>query len=386
MTLANIDDMRARARRKLPKLFFDYIDGAAFSETTARRNRSDFDGLVLRQRVLRDVSTRSLATTVLGRPVAMPVALGPVGFSGLFAAQGEIQAARAAHAAGLPYCLSSFAIADLAQLRAATEGPLWLQLYVLKDRDLAARMIRDALDCGVETLCVTVDTPVGGLREKDVRNGFRSATKVTPRMALMLATKPGWCARILRRGIPQIGSLAGLPGYGSNALEQAARLAGHIDAAMTWEDIAWIRELWPHKLLLKGILAPEDAELARQVGADGVIVSNHGGRQLDGTVSTIAALPEVVSAVGTEMTVLMDGGIRRGSDVLKALALGADGVLLGRAYAYGLAAAGQAGVAQVLEMIGTEMDVQLAQMGLCDLTALKGSGQTYITRAAQART
>ncbi|WP_035685683.1 alpha-hydroxy acid oxidase [Bradyrhizobium sp. Cp5.3] len=367
MAVANLDDVRAMAARRLPKVFFEYIDGAAFSEETARRNVADFRRIELQQRVLIDVSRRDLQVDYLGRRRALPIALGPVGFSGLFSERGEIKAARAAHAAGIPYCLSSFAITSLEELRAATRGTLWFQLYVLRERELARRMIETAIAADVEALCVTVDTPVGGLREKDVRNGFRSLTKVTPRLALALARKPMWCARILRRGIPEIGNLAGLPEYGSNALEQAARLAAHIDASMTWESIAWIRKLWPRKLVLKGILNAIDASEAVRVGADAIVVSNHGGRQLDCASSTIAALPRIADAVGSDIEVLLDGGIRRGSDVLKALALGARGVLLGRAYAYGLAADGERGVARVIELIATELDLQMAQMGLCHL-------------------
>ncbi|OAF06590.1 alpha-hydroxy acid oxidase [Bradyrhizobium neotropicale] len=367
MAVANLDDVRAMAARRLPKVFFEYIDGAAFSEETARRNVADFRRIELQQRVLIDVSRRDLQVDYLGRRRALPIALGPVGFSGLFSERGEIKAARAAHAAGIPYCLSSFAITSLEELRAATRGTLWFQLYVLRERELARRMIETAIAADVEALCVTVDTPVGGLREKDVRNGFRSLTKVTPRLALALARKPMWCARILRHGIPEIGNLAGLPEYGSNALEQAARLAAHIDASMTWESIAWIRKLWPRKLVLKGILNAIDASEAVRVGADAIVVSNHGGRQLDCASSTIAALPRIADAVGSDIEVLLDGGIRRGSDVLKALALGARGVLLGRAYAYGLAADGERGVARVIELIATELDLQMAQMGLCHL-------------------
>lgn len=375
MTFANHDDLRAAARRRLPKVFFEYIDGAAFSETTAHRNRADFDRLILQQRILRDVARRDLTAPLLGRRRALPIALGPVGFSGLFDARGEIKAARAAHAAGIPYCLSSFAIASLPELRAATEGALWFQLYMLKDREVARGMIAAARAAEVEAICLTVDTPVGGLRERDVRNGFRSLTRVTPRLALALARKPGWCARVLRNGIPQIGSLRGLEGYGTNALEQAARLAGHIDASLTWDEVGWIRDQWPGRLVLKGVMHPDDARAARAAGVDAIIVSNHGGRQLDAASSTIAALPGIVAAVGPEFEVLLDSGIRRGSDVIKALALGAQGVLVGRLHAYGLAAAGQAGVAQAIDFLATELDVQMAQMGLTSIGALRELGR-----------
>lgn len=370
MTIANVEDARDLARRRLPKVFFEYIDGAAFSEETARRNVEDFSQWRLHQRVLVDVATRDLRTTYLGKERPTPILLGPVGFSGLFAEQGEIQAARAAHKFGAPFCLSTFAIASLEKLREATDGPLWFQLYVLKDRALARRMIEAAIRAQVEALCVTVDTPVSGVRERDVRNGFRSLTQITPGLALALLRKPGWCARVLRNGIPRIGNLDGMPEFGRNALEQAGRIAAHIDASMTWEDIAWIRKLWPGKLILKGVMHPLDAAAAVKAGVDGVVVSNHGGRQLDQAGSTISMLPGVVEAVAGRADVFLDGGVRRGSQVVKALALGAKGVLLGRAYAYGLAASGEAGVARVMEMIQTEMDVTMAHMGVADVSEL----------------
>ena len=368
MVIANVDDARELARRRLPKVFFDYIDGAAFSEETAERNIQDFSRWTLQQRVLVDVSKRSQRVSYLGKERPSPLLLGPVGFSGLFAEQGEIQAARAAHKAGVPFCLSTFAITSLEKLREATDGPLWFQLYVLKDRALAQRMIEIAIRADVEALCVTVDTPVGGVREKDVRNGFRSATRLTPGLALALLRKPGWCARVLRNGAPEIGNLWGMPEFRGNALEQAGKIAAHIDASMTWADIGWIRKLWPGKLILKGILNPLDAAEAVKAGVDAIVVSNHGGRQLDGAASTISMLPPIVDAVGAKTDVFFDGGVRRGAQVVKALALGAKGVLLGRAYAYGLAAAGEQGVATVIKLIQTEIDVTMAHMGLANLS------------------
>ncbi len=365
---ANMDDVRARAARRLPRVFFEYIDGAAFSEETARRNISDFQRIELRQRVLRDVSERSLAGPLLGKERSMPLALGPVGFSGLFEADGEIAAARAAHTNGLPYCLSTFGITSLRRLREKTDGALWFQLYVLTDRELATEMIQAAIDADVEALVLTVDTPVHGIREKDIRNGFRSLTGVTPKLAFALAQRPGWCARILRKGaVPRIGNLDSRPEMGRNALEQAVSIASKVDASMTWEDVDWIRERWPRKLIIKGLTEAEDARSCVAHGADGVVISNHGGRQLDQSRSTIDALPDIVEAVGDSTEILIDGGFRRGSDVYKALALGANGVLLGRAYAYGLAAAGEKGVDAVIAMIRTELDTQMAQTGLTQL-------------------
>ena len=368
MTIANVEDARLIARRRLPKVFFEYIDGAAFSEETARRNVSDFGEWTLQQRALIDVSQRDLAVSYLGKPRPLPFLLGPVGFSGLFSAKGEIQAARAAHKAGLPYCLSTFAITSLEDLRAATDGPLWFQLYLIKDRVLAKRMIDIAVAAGVETLCLTVDTPVSGVREKDVRNGFRSATRLTLNHALGFLSRPGWCARVLRHGAPTIGNLKGMSEYSGNALEQAGKINKLIDASLGWDDVAWLRKVWPGKFLLKGIMHPADATLAIGAGVDGVVVSNHGGRQLDGAASTISVLPSIVDAIGARADVFLDGGVRRGTHVVKALALGAKGVLLGRAYVYGLAAAGEDGVATVIEMIAKEIDVTMAHMGLTSLS------------------
>ena len=381
MGLVNVEDARALARRRLPKVFFEYIDGAAFGEATARRNIADFQSIGLHQRVLVDVSKRSLKASYLGKERPLPFALGPVGFSGLFAEAGEIQAARAAHKLGVPFCLSTFAITSMRRLREATQGPLWFQLYVLTNRALSQRMIDAAKQAQCETLCVTVDVPVSGLREKDVRNGFRGAARLTPRVVWGFMQRPGWCARVLRGGPPSIGNLEGMPEFTGNALVQAGKIGAFLDSSMNWDDLAWIRDAWPGKLVIKGVLHPLDAELAVKAGADGVVVSNHGGRQLDGASSSIAALPEIVAAVGSKLDVLFDGGVRRGSAIVKALARGAKGVLLGRAYAYGLAAGGEAGVSSVLNALRTELDVTLAHMGVTDLAALHERQAELIFRA-----
>ena len=375
MIIANVEDARLTARRRLPRIFFDYIDGASFSEQTARANIGDFDRWLLDQRVLVDVAARDLSTTVLGKPWPLPFMLGPVGFSGLFAPRGEVLAARAAHAVGVPYCLSNFGITSLAALRQATQGPLWFQLYVMKDRSLSEAFMQRAEQAGVEALCVTVDNPVGGVRERDNRSGFRHARRVTPRMALALMTRPAWCAGILAAGSPRIGNLADWPEYGGTVLEQASKLADQIDPAFTWADLRRIRDRWTGKLVLKGILSAADAERAADAGADAIVVSNHGGRELDGAPSTIAVLPEIVAAVGHRLDVLFDSGVRRGVHVVKALALGAKGVLLGRAYAYGLGAGGQAGVAHVMQMLATEVDVTIGHMGIASIAALRREGR-----------
>lgn len=378
MRIANVEDARLAARRRLPKIFFEYIDGAAFSEQTARANTADFDQWLVDQRVLCDVAVRDLTTTFLGETRALPFMLGPVGFSGLFAPHGEILAARAAHAAGVPYCLSNFAITSLEALRAATPGPLWFQLYVMRDRTLVEAFIRRAEAARCEALCVTVDTAVGGVRERDNRNGFRSLTRMTPGMALALLTKPAWCARILAAGMPRIGNMADRPEYGTQVLEQATRLAQQVDSAFTWADMQAIRQRWTGKLVIKGILSARDAQRAAEAGADAIVVSNHGGRQLDCSPSTISVLPEIVAAVGDRVDVLLDGGVRRGAHVVKALALGAKGILLGRAYAYGLGAGGEAGVADVIRMIATEIDVTIGHMGVTSIGQLRREGRALL--------
>lgn len=378
MRIANVDDARLVARRRLPKIFFEYLDGAAFSEQTARANIADFDHWMVDQRVLCDVAERDLTTTFLGQTRKLPLMLGPLGFSGLFAPHGEILAARAAHAAGVPYCLSNFAIASLEALRAATPGPLWFQLYVMRDRSLVEAFIKRAEAARCEALCVTVDTSVGGVRERDNRNGFRSLTRMTPAMMLALLTKPAWCARILTAGMPRIGNMSDRPEYGSQVLEQAVRLTQQIDSAFTWADMQAIRQRWTGKLVVKGILSARDAQRAADAGADAIVVSNHGGRQLDCSPSTISVLPEIVAAVGDRVEVLLDGGVRRGAHVVKALALGAKGVLLGRAYAYGLSAGGEAGVANVIKMIATEIDVTIGHMGVASIAQLQREGRALL--------
>ena len=379
MILANWEDAREGARRRLPKIFFDFIDGAAFSESTARANIEDFDKWVFEQRVLVDVAERTLDASYLGKSRPLPMILGPVGFAGFFAPHAEIKAARAAHAAGIPFCLSNFGIVAMEKLRAATDGPLWFQLYVLKDRELSEKLLQRAEAIGAEALVITVDSQVKSVREKDTRNGFRTLTKLTPGLALRLMRKPRWVAGALTGGPIRINNLADYPQYGSSALEQAAKLGHLIDASMTWEDIARFRSRWKGKLIIKGILSAEDAAQCARLGVDAIVVSNHGGRQLDGARSSISVLPEVVSEVGDKLDVLFDGGIRRGSHVVKAMALGAKGVLLGRSYAYAVAADGENGVRQMLELMRVEMDVALGHIGV------RNFGELYQQRARALR-
>lgn len=370
MAYACIEDIRRAAARRLPRILFDYIDGGAFGERTLVDNVRDFDRWQLEQRVLVDVSRRTLATTLLGRPAALPMALGPVGFAGLFAPGGEILAARAAHAAGIPFCLSNFGVASLEELRSATDGPLWFQLYVLKDPQLAEHFLRRAENAAVDVLCFTVDIPVASVRERDVRSGFRYVSNVTPRLAMSLMTRPRWLAGVARHGLPKIAHLADRPEFGRNVLEQAIRLGQEVDTSIDWNVLRRLRDRWKGRLVLKGVLTGADAVKAAELGVDAIVVSNHGGRQLDGAPSSISVLPEIVAAVGQRVEVLMDGGIRRGSHIAKALALGAKGVMLGRAYAYGLGADGEFGVSEVIRLLATELDVTVAHMGITDVADL----------------
>lgn len=384
MPVANVDDLREAAQRRLPRILFDYIDGGAFSERTVATNRDDFDAWQLQARVLTGLTPRDLGATILGVRRRLPMALGPVGFSGLFAPHGELQAARAAHAAGIPFCLSNFGMATLEQLREGSEGALWFQLYLIRDRALLESFIDRAESTEVEALCVTVDCAVGGVRERDVRSGFRTVRRLTPRLALSLLSHPRWCLDMLRAGRPRIGHLADRPEFRGGVLEQAAGLAQLVDPGVSWADLQRVRDRWKGKLVVKGILHVEDAERVVALGGDAIVVSNHGGRELDGARSTIDVLPEVVAAVGDRVEVLLDSGVRRGTHVAKALALGASGVLLGRAYAYGLAAEGGAGVSKAIEMIATELDVTMGLMGICRADELRTKRDSLLHRRTPA--
>lgn len=375
--LLTVADARALAQRRLPKMFFDYIDGGAGSEATLRANEADFAKFQLEQRVLTGVTTPSLKTKLLGRPRSLPFMLGPVGFLGLFAGDGEIQAAKAAAKAGIPFCLSSFSIASVARLAKQVEAQPVFQLYVLKDRGLALDMMGAARAAGVETLVVTVDCAVMGLRERDTRNGFRSLTRLTPRLAMKLARRPGWCMDILRSGKWRVEAIADQKAFGRGALAQAAAIASQIDTGLAWQDLAWIRSQWPDKIVLKGIMHPEDANWAQQLGMDGIVVSNHGGRQLDEASSTISRLAEI-KAAAPDIEVLIDGGFRRGADIVKALALGASGVMLGRTTAYALAAGGEAGVSTIIAQLAKEIETAMILMGCPDIATLRNEGQRFI--------
>jgi isopentenyl diphosphate isomerase/L-lactate dehydrogenase-like FMN-dependent dehydrogenase len=365
MAMLTADACRAAARRRLPRLFFDYIDGAAGDELTARRNRDAFDQILLQPRALRDVSAHTTDSRFLGGGFSMPVMLGPVGSLGMFRHGAEICAMRTARRLGIPLCMSAFALAAPEEIPGgAREGDAW-QLYVLKDRERTAALIERIAAAGIGTLFVTVDTAVSGLRERDIRNGLRRVTRPGPGMLTDMALHPRWLLDLARMGSPQMGLARGWPEAGRSYLQQAAWLAGQIDPGFDLRGLEWLRARWPGRLVVKGILHPDDARASLDAGADAIVVSNHGGRQLDGAPATLTALPAIADAVAGRAEVLIDGGIRRGTDVVKALALGADACLLGRAYAFALAAGGQRGLSAYLDHLRLEIATTLALMGEC---------------------
>ena len=373
---ASVEDYRELARRRLPRQVFDYVDGGAFAETTLAANREDLHRWRFRQRVLRDVSERSLATTVLGTELSMPVVLAPVGFAGMFARRAEVQAARAADRAGVIFCESTLSICGLGEVAAATSRPPWFQLYVMRDRKYAEDLMAEAQAVGCTTLVLTVDLPVVGHRYRDVRNGISGSVRRTQRWrrGLDIARHPTWVRQVALGGRPlTFGNLeaalpeARVPG------DFQAWVAGQFDPSVTWRDLEWLREHWRGKIALKGILDPDDARSALERGVDAVIVSNHGGRQLDDVPSSVSALPAIVDAVADRCEVLVDGGVRSGLDVVKMLALGAKACLVGRAWAYAVAARGERGVAHVLRVMREEMMVTLGLTGVTDVKALDRS-------------
>lgn len=374
----NIADLRDRARRRLPRMFFDYLDTGAFGEATLRRNRIDLDALELTQRVLVDVSQRDLSHTFLGRKSALPFMLAPVGFCGMFAGGGEILAARAAKAAGIHFCLSTFAVAAMEDVAEQAGLIPDFQIYIFKRRELAEQLLERARKTGVTTLFLTADTAVGGLRERDTRNGFRTSERLGLRPLVDMLFHPRWCFDQLAAGKPRLGVARDWTEFGTSLMQQTTRLTRFLDPSLQWSDLKWLRDRWSGRLVVKGILSADDARRAIDHGVEALVVSNHGGRQLDSTRSSIRALPEIAAAVDGRAEVLFDSGIRRGSDIVKALALGADGVLLGRAYVYGLAAKGGAGVAAALRLLATEMEITMALMGVTTIAQLKEQGSELV--------
>jgi L-lactate dehydrogenase (cytochrome) len=358
----SIADLRAIAQRRLPRALFEYIDRGSYDEFTLARNRADLRAIALRQRVMVDVSSLSLETTVLGQRWAMPLALAPTGLTGLFYRDGEIAAARAAQAAGVPFCLSTMSICSIEDVRSEVDGKLWFQLYVMRDRAFNESMIARARAAGCEALVLTLDLPVQGIRRRDAKNGLAVPPRLTIRSAGDFLLRPRWLAGVMFGKRRTFGNLAAyFPKTGTTALSEW--VGSHLDNTLTWKDIAWVRDRWPGKLILKGILDAEDARLAIDTAVDAIVVSNHGGRQLDGATSTIAALPRVAEAAGGRCEIIMDGGISSGQDVLRALALGARACLIGRSFLYGLAARGQAGVSLALEILRSELAVSMALSG-----------------------
>jgi L-lactate dehydrogenase (cytochrome) len=358
-----IEDMRLLARRRVPRMFFDYADRGSYAEETLRLNRSDLAGIRLRQRVLVDVARRDLTTTIAGEPATLPIALAPIGLCGMQWGDGEILACRAAQAAGIPFCLSTMSICAIEDVAAAVERPFWFQLYVMKDRGFVRALIERAIAAKCSALVLTVDLQVLGQRHCDLRNGMTVPPEIRIGNLIDIATKPGWAMSVLRGKRKTFGNLAGHVRGMEDVRSLAQWIAGQFDPALSWKDVEWIRGLWPGKLIIKGLLDVEDAKRAATTGAAALVVSNHGGRQLDGAMSSIAALPKIVDAVGSQVEIMFDGGIRSGQDVLRALALGARSCMIGRAYLYGLGAGGQAGVARAIEIIRNELDVSMALTG-----------------------
>ena len=361
-----IEDLRQVARRNVPGVFFDYMEAGSYSEHTRDANVTDMRAIKLRQRVLVDVSQRKLGTTVLGEPLSMPLALAPTGLTGMQHADGEILACRAAHAAGVQYTLSTMSICSVEDVAEAVQRPFWFQLYVMRDRGFVEALIKRAIAAKCSALFLTVDLPVNGQRHVDQRNGLSVPPRLTARTVFDVLTRPTWAWRILNGKRKTFGNIAGhLPGFGGITLAEWTHQ--QFDTTVSWKDVEWIRSIWPGKLVLKGILDPEDAREALKTGADAVVVSNHGGRQLDGAPSTIAALPKVADAIGGQKEILIDSGIRTGQDIFRALALGANACMIGRAALYGLGAGGEAGVARAISILRGELDTTMILAGIDDV-------------------
>jgi L-lactate dehydrogenase (cytochrome) len=364
--ITSIDDLQALARRRVPRAIYD-ANGGAYDGITLGRNRAALDALEFRQRVMIDLSRRSLATTVLGEPWSMPVAIAPTGLAGLFHRDGEICGARAAAAEGVPFALSTMSICSIEDVAAATEQPFWFQLYLMRDRGFNAELIARAAAAKCSALVLTLDLTVQGVRRRDIRNGLTVPPRLTLRNALDMARKPRWAAGMLLGKRRHFGNLAERMKETGGLLTLSQWISTQFDASITWKEIAWIRERWAGKLIVKGILDADDARLACDAGVDALVVSNHGGRQLDGAPATIVVLPEVAEAVAGRTEILFDGGIRCGQDVLKALALGARACLIGKSFLYALAARGEPGVRQALQFLRSELDVSMALAGCTDV-------------------
>ncbi|MDQ1078620.1 alpha-hydroxy acid oxidase [Pseudoroseomonas cervicalis] len=361
--VTNIEDLRRIARRRIPRAIFDYADRGSYDEATLRANRDDLSALKLRQRVMIDVSDRSTETTLLGDKVTMPVAIAPTGLTGLFHADGEIHGCRAAHRFGIPFTLSTMSICSIEDVAGAVDKPFWFQLYVMRDRGFARSLVERAIAAKCSALVLTLDLQIQGQRHQDIKNGLAVPPKLTVKNMLDVATKPRWALEVLRGRRKTFGNLTEAPGAKEGLNTLSHWIAGQFDPSLSWKDVAWIRSIWPGKLILKGVLDVEDARLAAETGADALVVSNHGGRQLDGAPSSISVLQPIAEAVGERVEVWFDGGIRSGQDVMKAVALGARGCMIGKSWLYGLAAGGEAGVTKALEIIRKELDISMALTG-----------------------
>ena len=365
--ITTIEDLRVLAKRRVPRMFYDYADAGSWTESTYRANESDFAKIKFRQRVAVNLVDRTLRSSMIGQPVSMPVALAPTGLTGMQHADGEILAARAAEKFCVPFTLSTMSICSIEDVAAHTSAPFWFQLYVMRDRDFVERLIERARAARCSALVLTLDLQVLGQRHKDIHNGLSAPPKPTLATMLNLMTKPRWCAGMLGTRRHGFGNIVGHAKSVSDMSSLSAWTTQQFDPALSWDDVEWIKKRWGGKLIIKGIMDPEDARLAAGSGADALIVSNHGGRQLDGAQSSIEALPPIVAAVGKQIEVHMDGGVRSGQDVIRALALGAKGVYIGRPFLYGLGALGETGVTACLEIIARELDLTMAFCGLRDI-------------------
>ena len=371
--MTDIEDLRRVAERKVPRMFYDYVDSGSWTETTYRNNETDFDRIKLRQRVLVDMDNRSLATSMIGEPVKMPVAIAPTGFTGMMWADGEIHAARAAEKFGVPFSLSTMSICSIEDVATHTSKPFWFQLYVMRDQAFMANLIRRAKEANCSALILTADLQVLGQRHKDIKNGLSAPPKPTLTNIMNLMTKPQWCMNMLGTKRHTFGNIVGHAQNVEDLSSLSAWTAEQFDPRLSWDDVARIKDMWGGKLIIKGIMEPEDAIMAARSGADALVVSNHGGRQLDGALSSISALSDIVQAVHAEnsdIEVWLDSGIRSGQDVLKAIALGAKGTMIGRAFLYGLGAYGEDGVRRALEIIYKECDISMAFCGHTDINTV----------------
>jgi L-lactate dehydrogenase (cytochrome) len=362
-----IEDLRELHKRRVPKAFFDYADRGSYAEQTLRANRDDLQDIKFRQRILVDVSKRDLSTTILGEPATLPLILAPVGLLGMQHGDGEIHACRAAQAAGIPFTQSTMSICSIEDIAANVDKPFWFQLYVMKDRGFIKALIERAISAKCSALVLTVDLQVIGQRHADIKNGMTVPPEWSLSKLVDFATKPAWVSGVLRGKRRTFGNLAGHLKVSDDITSLSTWISSQFDTSLNWKDVDWIRSIWPGKLILKGILDVEDAEIAAKSGAQALVVSNHGGRQLDGAPSTIEVLPEIVDTVGSKMEIMFDGGIRSGQDVMRALALGAKSCMIGRAYAHGLGAGGAAGVTKAIDIIRNELSTT---MGLCGVNSI----------------